>query len=39
METCGLLDENGQCSQQLFSNIELHMALLSAKGSFYRKLQ
>jgi hypothetical protein len=39
IETCRLLDENGQCSQQLFFNIQLHMDLLRAKGSFYRKLQ
>ena len=31
METCGLLDENGRCSQQLFFNIEPHIVLLSAR--------
>jgi len=39
METYGLLDENGRCSEQLLSCIEMHLALLNAKGSFFRKLQ
>jgi hypothetical protein len=39
METCGLLEKNGRCTEQLLSCIEMHLALLSAKGSFFRKLQ